>query len=187
MYLMCTSRYNHWLDLKDTIYFTEHRKLAETIANSGAKLPLPQSLIDSYKNNVTMFPDNGDARALYAQVFIFIKDTIYIIIPLHNILLYKRNKTIWMFYGKFADEGDNPVNNPNIYNVEGDHKLSPSLQHLTTEHVLKILLFFFSPVLYLYFLYWKLFCCLLQNKTFKFLNIKLSTILGLTTFDDHLI
>jgi hypothetical protein len=59
---MCTSRYNHWLDLKDTIYFTEHRKLAETIANSGAKLPLPQSLIDSYKNNVTMFPDNGDAR-----------------------------------------------------------------------------------------------------------------------------
>ena len=81
MYLMCTSRYNHWLDFKDTIYFTEHRKLAETIANSGAKLPLPQSLIDSYKNNVTMFPDNGDARALYAQVFIFIKDTIYIIIP----------------------------------------------------------------------------------------------------------
>ena len=47
--------------------FAEHRKLAETIANSGAKLPLPQSLIDSYKNNVTMFPDNGDARALYAQ------------------------------------------------------------------------------------------------------------------------
>ena len=28
---------------------------------------------------------------------------------LHNILLYKSNKTIWMFYGKFADEGDNPV------------------------------------------------------------------------------
>ena len=23
-----------------------------------------------------------------------------------------------MFYGKFADEGDNSVDNPNIYNVE---------------------------------------------------------------------
>ena len=135
MYLMCTSRYNHWLDLKDTIYFTEHRKLAETIANSGAKLPLPQSLIDSYKNNVTMFPDNGDARALYAQVFIFIKDTIYIIIPLHNILLYKRNKTIWMFYGKFADEGDNPVNNPNIYNVEGDNPVNnPNIYNVEEDN-----------------------------------------------------
>ena len=27
--------------------------------------------------------------------------------------------TNWMFYGKFPDEGDNPVNNPNICNVEG--------------------------------------------------------------------
>jgi hypothetical protein len=26
-----------------------------------------------------------------------------------------------MFYGKFADDGDNLVNNPNIYNVEGDN------------------------------------------------------------------
>ena len=24
-----------------------------------------------------------------------------------------------MLYGTFADKGDNPVNNPNIYNVEG--------------------------------------------------------------------
>ncbi|CAG2235151.1 TOM70 [Mytilus edulis] len=47
--------------------FAEHRKSAEMIANSGAKIPLPQTVIDSYKNNVTMFPDNGDARALYAQ------------------------------------------------------------------------------------------------------------------------
>lgn len=47
--------------------FAEHRKSAEIIANSGAKIPLPQTVIDSYKNNVTMFPDNGDARALYAQ------------------------------------------------------------------------------------------------------------------------
>ena len=25
---------------------------------------------------------------------------------LHNILLYKSNKTTWMFYEKFADEGN---------------------------------------------------------------------------------
>ena len=37
-----------------------------------------------------------------------------------------------MFFGKFADEGDNPVNNPNIYNVEGNHWLSPDQQALTT-------------------------------------------------------
>jgi hypothetical protein len=28
-----------------------------------------------------------------------------------------------MFYGKFADEGDNLVSNQNIYNVEGDIRL----------------------------------------------------------------
>jgi hypothetical protein len=39
-----------------------------------------------------------------------------------------------MFYWKFTDEGDNPVNNPNIYNVEGDN----SLHSLTTGSVLKI-------------------------------------------------
>jgi hypothetical protein len=33
-----------------------------------------------------------------------------------------------MFYRKFADEGENPVNNPNIYNVEGDHRLLANLQ-----------------------------------------------------------
>ena len=27
----------------------------------------------------------------------------------------------WMFYRNFADEEDNPVNNTNIYNVEGDN------------------------------------------------------------------
>jgi hypothetical protein len=27
-------------------------------------------------------------------------------------LLYKSNKTIWMFYGKFADERDNPGGQP---------------------------------------------------------------------------
>ena len=34
-----------------------------------------------------------------------------------NFLLYKSKKTIWMFYGKFADEGENPVDNQNKYNV----------------------------------------------------------------------
>ena len=64
-----------------------------------------------------------------------------------------------MFFVKFADEGDNPVNNPNMYNVEGDNpvnnpnmynvegddRLSPDLQHLTTGSVLNNPCFF-SPV-----------------------------------------
>jgi Ni,Fe-hydrogenase III component G len=41
----------------------------------------------------------------------------------HIFLLYKSNKTIWMFFGKFADERDNQVNYPNIYNEEGDNRL----------------------------------------------------------------
>ena len=32
-----------------------------------------------------------------------------------------------MFFGQFANEGGNPVNNPNIYNVDGDNRLSPGL------------------------------------------------------------
>ena len=32
------------------------------------------------------------------------------------------------FFGKLADEGDNPVNNPNVYNVEGENRLLPGLQ-----------------------------------------------------------
>jgi hypothetical protein len=36
-----------------------------------------------------------------------------------------------MFYGKFADKGENPVNNSNIYNhVEGTNRFSPDLQHV---------------------------------------------------------
>ena len=31
---------------------------------------------------------------------------------------------MWMFYRKFYDHGKNPVNNPNIYNVEGKNMLS---------------------------------------------------------------
>ena len=34
---------------------------------------------------------------------------------LHNILLYKSNKNNLDVYGKYVDEGDNPMNNPNIY------------------------------------------------------------------------
>jgi len=37
---------------------------------------------------------------------------------LHMFLLYKSNKTIWMFYYKSAGEWDNSVNIPYIYNVE---------------------------------------------------------------------
>jgi hypothetical protein len=62
-----------------------------------------------------------------------------------------------MLYGKFYDEGNNPVNNPIIYNVEGDNKLSPGLQPLTTGSVLKILFFpvrfrnciFFAEIIFL--------------------------------------
>jgi hypothetical protein len=49
-----------------------------------------------------------------------------------------------MFYGKYPDKGNNPVDNPSIYNFEGDNRLSPSLQPLTTGIVLKILFFFQS-------------------------------------------
>jgi hypothetical protein len=57
---------------------------------------------------------------------------------MHMFLLYKSDKTIWMFFRKFAYERDNPVNNQNIYNVEGGNRLSPSQQPLTTESVLFI-------------------------------------------------
>ena len=50
-----------------------------------------------------------------------------------------------MFYEKFADEGNNLVDNPNIYNVERENKLSAGLQPMTTESVFKIR-FFNSPV-----------------------------------------
>jgi hypothetical protein len=33
-----------------------------------------------------------------------------------------------MSNGKFDDEGDNSVDNPNIFNVEGDDRLLPGLQ-----------------------------------------------------------
>jgi len=39
------------------------------------------------------------------------------------------------FFGKFVDNGDNPVNKPNIYNVEGNIRLSPGRQSMTTGSV----------------------------------------------------
>jgi len=64
---------------------------------------------------------------------------------LHIFLLYKSKKIIQMFFGKFADEGDNTVNEQSIYYVEGDNRLSSSLQPPTIGSVLKICAFF-SPV-----------------------------------------
>ena len=37
---------------------------------------------------------------------------------INQLFYYINVMTIRMFYGKFADEGDNSVDNPNIYNVE---------------------------------------------------------------------
>ena len=53
---------------------------------------------------------------------IFMRGCLYIsnrsgFIPYIFFLLYKTRKTIWMFYRKFADKGDNLVDNPNSYNV----------------------------------------------------------------------
>jgi hypothetical protein len=59
-------------------------------------------------------------------------------------LLYKSNKTIWIFYRKFVDDGDNPVDKPNKYNVTEDNMLSSGQLPPTTGIVLKIR--FFSPV-----------------------------------------
>ena len=49
---------------------------------------------------------------------------------LHIFPLYESNKVIWMLYEEFADEGNIPMENPNIY-VEGDTRLSSGLQLLT--------------------------------------------------------
>ena len=47
---------------------------------------------------------------------------------------YESNKTIWMFYENFDDEGDNQ----SIYIAERDNRLSHGPQPLTTGNVLKI-------------------------------------------------
>ena len=38
-----------------------------------------------------------------------------------------------MFYEIFANERDNPVNNPNIYIEEGNNRLSPGLKHVVAR------------------------------------------------------
>ena len=50
---------------------------------------------------------------------------------------------IWMFCGKFAEEGDNPVNNPNIYNIEGDNK--KCVQNVFFFSVWFLQLYFLKP------------------------------------------
>jgi hypothetical protein len=52
--------------------------------------------------------------------------------------------TIWIFYRKFVDDGDNPVDKPNKYNVTEDNMLSSGQLPPTTGIVLKIR--FLSPV-----------------------------------------
>jgi len=38
-----------------------------------------------------------------------------------------------MSYENVADDGDNPVDNPNMYNEEIENRLSHSLQHLVAR------------------------------------------------------
>ena len=38
---------------------------------------------------------------------------------------FKVLKQFICFFGKIADEGENPLNNPDIYNVEEDNRLLP--------------------------------------------------------------
>jgi hypothetical protein len=83
---------------------------------------------------------------------------------LHIVLLYKGNKTVWMFYEKFLTR-ETTLCSPNINDIDRDYKVYPGLQPLTTGSVVKICGVFFRVFMYLYFLYWKLSCYLLQNKT----------------------
>ena len=50
-----------------------------------------------------------------------------------------------MFYEKFADEGNNPMENPNIYNVEGDTRSTTP-----DGNVLKICFVFQSCFVFLF-------------------------------------
>ena len=56
---------------------------------------------------------------------------------LHIVLLYKGNKTVWMFYEKFLTR-ETTLCSPNINDIDRDYKVSPGLQPLTTGSVLKI-------------------------------------------------
>ena len=59
------------------------------------------------------------------------------------------------------------MNNPNIFNVEGNNRLLPGRQPLTTGK---------SAFLVIVFALLILFCCFLLNKVFKFLNILIESI-----------
>jgi hypothetical protein len=79
---------------------------------------------------------------LYAKVAVLMYEFANNInMPYTICLLYKSNKTIGMLYGKFTDKGDILVNNPNIHNLEENHRLSTMSgeQPLTNRSVLKIL------------------------------------------------
>ena len=56
------------------------------------------------------------------------------LIGLHIYLLYKSDKTFWMSYGKFADEGNKPVGQ--LYNVQGDNRLSTGIIFSMSEIIL---------------------------------------------------
>lgn len=64
--LFCGFMKSSWWWHDFVTLFTDHKKAASQLM--GMNLPLPQSVLQSYKNCVDMFPDYGDARALYAQV-----------------------------------------------------------------------------------------------------------------------
>jgi hypothetical protein len=119
-----------------------------------AEKNVTKNILDGRKDRgKTVYPPPPPGSgAIIIDVHLLWKPTLYIIIPYIFVLLYKSNKTIQMFFGKYTDEGDNLVENPKIYNVEGDNRLLFGLQTLTTGSVLKIL-FFFSVQFHISILY----------------------------------
>lgn len=61
----------------------------------------------------------------------------WIIIPYIFVYYIKAIRQFRCFFGKFADEGDNPVNNPNILNVEGDNLKCVAKQNIQVLDILK--------------------------------------------------
>jgi hypothetical protein len=63
-----------------------------------------------------------------------------------TVLIYRNYSKMFknwslLVHGKCVDEGDNTVDNPNIYNIKGDNRLSLGLQPLTTRNAIIILFF----------------------------------------------
>ena len=88
-------------------------------------------------------PPPPGSGGIIIDVHLLWKPTLYIIIPYIFVLLYKSNKKFF---------GDNLVDNPKIYNVEGDNRLLFGLQTLTTGSVLKILFFFQSSSILVFYI-----------------------------------